>query len=171
MIYVFTGQAQNLLSGKFQKYELAKILIDQDKWVLFSKITDRVGWAKADSEMMKAYVKKAETYLNYEWPGIPATKSLLIERTGDRDEYQKISFEKRGALGTVAKPGELVIHYAPESGKAIGITAVLLIISIGNYSRISSDGSIRAVEFISIRVIGALSGLLIFQIAKVIKER
>ncbi|MCX6237394.1 MAG: heparinase II/III family protein [Bacteroidia bacterium] len=101
MICVFSAKTQNLLSGKFSKDELTKILISQEKWVPFPKITDRNGWAKADPEMMKAYVKKAETYLNYEWPGIPATKSLLIERTGDRDEYQKISFEKRGVLGTL----------------------------------------------------------------------
>jgi len=55
--------------------------------------------------------------------------------------------------------------------KAIGITVILLIISIGNYSRLISDGSLRAVEFISIWAIGALSGILILQIAKAIKER
>jgi len=54
--------------------------------------------------------------------------------------------------------------------RAIGITAVLLIISIGNYSRIVADGSVRTVEFISVWAIGALSGLLIFQIIKAIKE-
>ena len=55
--------------------------------------------------------------------------------------------------------------------RAIGITAVLLIISIGNYSRIVADGSVRTVEFISVWAIGALSGLLIFQIIRAIKER
>lgn len=55
--------------------------------------------------------------------------------------------------------------------RAIGITAVLLIISIGNYFRINSNGNVRAVEFISVWAIGALSGLLIFQIIKAIKER
>jgi len=55
--------------------------------------------------------------------------------------------------------------------KAIGMTTVLLIISIGNYVRIASDSNVRAVEFVSIWAIGALSGLLIFQIIKAIKER
>jgi len=54
--------------------------------------------------------------------------------------------------------------------KAIGMTTVLLIISIGNYVRIASNSNVRAVEFVSIWAIGALSGLLIFQIIKVIKE-
>ncbi len=100
-ICVFTGRSQNLLGGKFSKDELAKILISHEKWAPFPKITDRAGWARADQGMMKAYVKKAETYLNYEWPSIPATKSLLIERTGDREEYQTISFKKREVLGTL----------------------------------------------------------------------
>jgi len=55
--------------------------------------------------------------------------------------------------------------------KAIGITAMILIISIGNYYRITSDGSVRAVEFVSIWAIGALSGVLILQIAMAIKLR
>ena len=43
-------------------------------------------------------------------------------------------------------------------------TAVLLVISIGNYFRIVSDGTIRTVEFLSIFAIGVLSGILITQI-------
>jgi hypothetical protein len=95
------AQPQNLLSGKYTKDQLSKNLIARDKWVPFPKIDDRAGWAKADQEMMKVYVKKAETFLNYEWPGIPATKSLMIERTGDREEYQSVSFKKREVLGTL----------------------------------------------------------------------
>jgi len=94
----FTGKAQNLLSNKFTKDELSQILITREKWFPFPKITDRTGWAKANPEKMKAYVGKAENYLNYKWPALPATKSLLIERTGDREQYEKISFEKRDIL-------------------------------------------------------------------------
>ncbi len=50
--------------------------------------------------------------------------------------------------------------------KAIIITAVLLVISIGNYFRIISDGSIRTVEFLSIFAIGALAGILLTRIFK-----
>lgn len=108
------AQAQNLLSGRYTKDELNKILIAPNKWVPFPKIDDRAGWAKADQQMMKAYIKTAETYLNYEWPGLPATKSLLIERTGDRDEYQAISFKKREVLGTL-----LLAEIAENKGRFI----------------------------------------------------
>ncbi|MGV3589475.1 MAG: heparinase II/III domain-containing protein [Adhaeribacter sp.] len=95
------AQEKNLLSGKYSKEELKKILIPQASWEPFPKLQDRTGWSKADQAMMQAFVKQAEGYLNYEWPYIPATKSLLIERTGDRDEYQTISFKKREVLGTL----------------------------------------------------------------------
>jgi uncharacterized membrane protein len=54
---------------------------------------------------------------------------------------------------------------------AISITAILLIISIGNYSRIISDGNVRTVEFLSIFAIGALAGILITQIIAMVKDK
>lgn len=95
------AQHQNLLSGKYPDKELAKLLIPRSQWTPFPAIDDRAAWAKADQETMRAVVQKAESYLNYQWPYIPATKSLLIERTGDREEYQRISFQKRAVLGTL----------------------------------------------------------------------
>jgi len=95
------AQNKNLLSGKYSKENLAAILIPQTKWTPFPKTSDRTGWAKADEAMMKSFVKQAESYLIYDWPSIPTTKSLLIERTGDRNEYQNISFKKRDVLGTL----------------------------------------------------------------------
>ncbi|CCH51535.1 hypothetical protein BN8_00464 [Fibrisoma limi BUZ 3] len=95
------AQQPDLLSGKFSPEKLKTVLIPQAQWTPFPKRDDRAGWAKADAAMMNAYLKKAESYLNYEWPYIPATKSLLIERTGDRDQYQAVSFQKREVLGTL----------------------------------------------------------------------
>jgi hypothetical protein len=55
--------------------------------------------------------------------------------------------------------------------RVIVITAILLVVSIGNYFRIISDGSIAAVEFLSIFAIGALAGVLLTQIIKKIKNK
>lgn len=95
------GIAQNLLSGKYTQQALKTVLVPQGEWKPFPKIDDRAGWARADQAMMQAYVKQAESLLNYDWPTIPATKSLLIARTGDRDQFQSISFKKREVLGTL----------------------------------------------------------------------
>ncbi|CAL1518936.1 heparinase II/III family protein [Chitinophaga sp. MM2321] len=92
---------QNLLSGRYTEAQLAQLLIPQATWKPFPPAADRAAWAKADPETGKALISKAEGYLNYEWPGIPAVKSLLIVRTGNRSEYQDIANRKRQALATL----------------------------------------------------------------------
>ena len=98
---VSAQQEQNLMSGKYSPQELQNILISQVQWTPFPRIDDREGWARADQKMMEAYVKTAETYLDYDWPTIPATLSLLIVRTGNRSQYEEVSFQKRTVLGTL----------------------------------------------------------------------
>lgn len=51
------------------------------------------------------------------------------------------------------------------------MTAVLLLISIGNYSRIEGTEHIRNIEFLSIFTIGMLSGLLLREIAQLVKNK
>jgi hypothetical protein len=48
---------------------------------------------------------------------------------------------------------------------------ILLIVSILNYSRIPGTENIRNIEFISIFSIGMLSGLLLREIAQIIKNK
>jgi hypothetical protein len=55
--------------------------------------------------------------------------------------------------------------------RLIVFTAVFLMISIGNYFRIVSDGSVRTVEFLSIFSIGALSGLLLALVIKAVSDK
>jgi hypothetical protein len=92
---------QNLLSGKYSTQQLQELLIPKAGWTPFPRITDRTGWAKANAAMMQAIVKQATSYLTYKWPSIPASLSLLIERNGNRSEYEAISHEKRYVLGTL----------------------------------------------------------------------
>ena len=55
--------------------------------------------------------------------------------------------------------------------RAISVTAILLLISVGNYFRIISNGSVRTVEFLSIFAIGALSGVLLTQIIMAVRDK
>jgi hypothetical protein len=54
--------------------------------------------------------------------------------------------------------------------KTILIAAILLIISIGNYFRIS-DNNVRTVEFVSILAIGMFAGVLAGEIIKKLKYK
>ncbi len=51
------------------------------------------------------------------------------------------------------------------------ILAILLIIAIGNYSRLSGSENIRTVQFLSIFVMGALSALLINEFFTLFKTK
>jgi hypothetical protein len=51
------------------------------------------------------------------------------------------------------------------------IMAVLLLLSIGNFSRLTNNGSIKPIQFISIFVIGALTALLINEFVTLFKAR
>jgi hypothetical protein len=55
--------------------------------------------------------------------------------------------------------------------KTILFTAFLLIVAIGNYTMFITNENTRIVESLSSFAIGVLSGILILQISKVIKER
>ncbi|MDR1603059.1 MAG: heparinase II/III-family protein, partial [Tannerella sp.] len=91
----------NLLSGKYSTAELQRILIPQKDWTPFPRIDDREGWAKADQDMLQACIQAAEASIDYDWPTIPATLSLLYVRTGNRSQYEAISFKKRNVLATL----------------------------------------------------------------------
>jgi len=55
--------------------------------------------------------------------------------------------------------------------RSIVLTAVWLMISIGNYFTFIPEGSVRPVEFISISVIGAFFGSLVVQIVNAFREK
>ncbi|MEI8272937.1 MAG: heparinase II/III family protein [Paludibacter sp.] len=88
----------NLLSGKYTDAELKKILVPQSRYQPFPGISDRKAWTKLDPVEMNIIVKNAESQLNYNFQGIPATVMLLFQRTGDRSEHEKYSFIKRKVL-------------------------------------------------------------------------
>ena len=100
-VAVFGQEEQNLISSKYSLQELQNVLIPQAQWTPFPRLDDRAGWARADQKMLESYVKSAEAYLDYDWPTIPATLSLLIVRTGNRNQYERVSFQRRTVLATL----------------------------------------------------------------------
>ncbi len=113
-LYTSFAQPANLLSGRYDFISLDSILIPQREWIPFPPVSDRQAWSKADPSMLAAFKEEADTYLDYEWPALPATMSLAYLRTGDRNAYQGISFEKRIVLGTL-----LLAEIAENKGRYI----------------------------------------------------
>ncbi|MGG1515432.1 heparinase II/III family protein [Paenibacillus oryzisoli] len=62
---------------------------------------DRV--ARDVPQALKQYAhNRAESYLNYEWPSLPATLFMEFSRTGDRKRYESRYFARRRALQVLA---------------------------------------------------------------------
>lgn len=55
--------------------------------------------------------------------------------------------------------------------KRLVIIAVLLMISVGNFARLTNNDNIRAIQFVSIFVIGALSALLLNEFFVIFKAK
>ncbi|MDR2497496.1 MAG: heparinase II/III-family protein [Tannerellaceae bacterium] len=108
------AQTPHLLGGKYSAKELQTVLIPASKWTPFPRLDDRSGWDRADKAALDAIVKTAEGYLAYVWPTIPATHSLMYVRTGDRNNYQDLSFRKRTVLLTL-----LVAEVAENRGRFV----------------------------------------------------
>jgi hypothetical protein len=96
-----SAQYPDLLSSKYSLENLKHHLIPRSQWVPFPHLDDRAAWAKADKATLDAAVKAAEKYLDYTWPGIPATASLAIARSGSRSPFENVSFQRRGVLATL----------------------------------------------------------------------
>lgn len=58
-----------------------------------------------------------------------------------------------------------------DAKKKAAVLALMLVIAIGNYSRITNPGNIRTVEFLSIFAIGVLTAALVRTIATIIKKK
>lgn len=93
--------SQDLISSRYSEQELAEVLIPLKDWQPFPALENREAWSKADKEQMEFFLDYANAHIDYSWPYIPATKSLLIHRNGNRTEYQDITFEKRRILGAM----------------------------------------------------------------------
>jgi len=111
---VSAQQDQNLFSSKYTTQELQNILIPQSQWTPFPRLDDRPSWARADRKLLEAHIRSGEKYLDYNWPTIPATLSLLTARTGNTIQYQAVSYQRRTVLGTL-----LLAEIAENKGRFI----------------------------------------------------
>lgn len=94
------AKGEDLLSTRYTVEQL-KAMLPASNTIGVPKISDRAAWeAVADSKLLRESYDKAMTMLDFEWKSIPATVTLMYVRTGNRDVYQSLSYEKRKALFT-----------------------------------------------------------------------
>lgn len=91
---------RDLLSSKFPITAIQQYLPQKAEWNPFPKTA--AEWAGRVSDSVRsALLQQAETALHQPFQSIPATVTLEYVRTGNRTNYERLSFEKRNRLFTL----------------------------------------------------------------------
>ena len=82
-----------------QYYGKAKeLLVLKAQYKPFPSIDDRAVWDSLHPEQKAYYLEMAESYLDYDWPTIPATRYMDYYRNGNRSRYTNMESQRRAAL-------------------------------------------------------------------------
>src|SRR5260221_13178327 len=85
------------LLQKFSRQQLSEALIPKDQFKPFPQTPD--GWKKIlPDSLIKKMIGNGESALKTAFKNIPATVMLEFLRTGDRSEFENLSFGKRVEL-------------------------------------------------------------------------
>ena len=91
-LLVFSGTAgaelkpreRNILANEAKVIGLADAMIPDNSWNKLPGYKDRQFWDGLPANIRQEYIKRAEGYLNYDWPVVKATDYLEFIRSGDR---------------------------------------------------------------------------------------
>jgi len=92
---------RNLLTGRYSLADLQTCLLPATEWHPFPKAGDDAGWAAIPPAVRAAHLARAETLLGCEWPALPASVFLEFVRTGNRTNFQQLSYQRRGQLAAL----------------------------------------------------------------------
>lgn len=98
------AEERNILMKELQQLDLSKDLITDHSWILLPDHKNRNFWNNLSPQIREAYIKAAESQLNYGWPGVKATDYMEIVRSGNR--LQEVYAGPKSALSALVM-GEL----------------------------------------------------------------
>ena len=75
---------RNILANEAKSVDLAKSLVTDNSWNKLPGYKDRPFWEGLAANIRQEYIKRAEGYLDYNWPVVKATDYLEFIRSGDR---------------------------------------------------------------------------------------
>ncbi len=88
---------RNFLTNQYSAAAVDTLIKSREDWHPFPKAGE-TGWEAVPAGVRAAHVKAGEALLGTAWPPLPATVMLEYVRTGDRNNYQTLSFGRREKL-------------------------------------------------------------------------
>jgi hypothetical protein len=98
---------RRLLERQAEAIDLAQVLASADAFRPYPTVVDRPGWAGVSEAQRRVFVAEAERQLGREWAVLPATRFLDYVRDGNRGQYERLLFSRRGKLADLVL-GELL---------------------------------------------------------------
>ena len=74
-------EKRDLLQKEVDFEKVKSALIMEQKWVPYPDYSDRAGWDKLLGDYKEKYIRKGESYLDYEWKVVKATDYLAVSYT------------------------------------------------------------------------------------------
>lgn len=90
-----------MLADRYANPDLQNLLLPNASFRPLPKADDREAWEALPEQVRRHQVAKAEKYLEYEWPALPATLYMEFARIGNRRNYERLHFARRTALATL----------------------------------------------------------------------
>ncbi|SFT08646.1 heparinase II/III family protein [Paenibacillus sp. BC26] len=90
-----------MLAQNYCTPKLGEMLLSRENYKPYPTIEDRQEWDGLPLQLRTYWMNKGVAKLNYEWAPLPATAYMDYSRTGNREGYDKASWERRRTLATL----------------------------------------------------------------------
>lgn len=94
-------EERNLLQKEADFEKVKSALLMEQKWVPYPDYSDRAGWDKFLGDYKDEYIRKGESFLDYEWKVVKATDYLEFGRSGNRTIMENPFNKNNRALGSL----------------------------------------------------------------------
>jgi hypothetical protein len=94
----FGQERPDLLSKTYPLEKLKKIILPAEEWHPFPDSSQHKAWQELPLQVRTAHIERAEKHLNGDWETPKASVFLEYVRSGNRSNYQRVSFSRRAQL-------------------------------------------------------------------------
>ena len=88
---------RSYLTGRYSPDSVRALLTPRDAWRPYPRAGEP-GWDAVPAAVRDAHIREAETLIGTTWEPLPASVFLEYVRTGNRSNYQNLSFARREKL-------------------------------------------------------------------------
>ena len=91
-----------MLAERFPRAFIGANLLGIADYQPWPTVADRNDWEAIPEKLRGLVIEKAEGFLSFEWPTLPAVRFMDFARNGNRSRYEALNSLRRSTLGSLA---------------------------------------------------------------------